>query len=120
MQTVDLATGRLSRKLPTGKSWAIPIFGPEPRVVFSGKDMPVKLYSPRGTLESPDAILSRQVLFAAVSPDGKGLLLAASREDPAAASSPIPTRCRKWRKPKIRDSSGSSWCAPSPATRGSG
>ncbi len=82
MHTVDLASGRLSRKLPAGRSWAIPIFGPEPRVVFSGLEMPPKLYSARGMLESPDPILSRQVLFAAISPDGEGLLLAAWREDP--------------------------------------
>ncbi len=82
MHTVDLASGRLSRKLPAGRSWAIPIFGPEPRVVFSGHKMPPKLYSARGTLESPDPILSRQVVFAAISPDGEGLLLAAWREDP--------------------------------------
>ncbi len=83
MHTVDLASGRLARKLPAGRSWGIPIFGPgEPRVVFSGEALPARLYSAHGA-PSPRPLLSHGVLFGAPSPDGEGLVLMASSADPA-------------------------------------
>ncbi len=84
MHVLDLETGLLGRKLPAGETWGIPVFGPgEPRVLFTGKGMPVKLYSARGTLESTRPILEESVLFGAVSPDGEGFLLMAPSTDPA-------------------------------------
>ncbi len=103
MYTVDLETGRLGRKLPAGRSWVLPILGSEPRVVFSGKDMPVKLYSAHGAPEPGGQVLSHSVLYGAVSPDGEGLLLAASSDDPSLRRPPAPVRAVE---PGDRDGDG--------------
>jgi tetratricopeptide (TPR) repeat protein len=84
MMTIDLDHRLVARKLPVGQSWGTPVFrGGEPRMLFNGPELPVKLYSARGTPESTEPILTRSMLFGGVSPDGEGLLLAASSDDPA-------------------------------------
>ncbi len=84
VMTVDLENRMVARKLPLGRSWATPVFrSGEPQMLFTGPEQPVRLYSARGTPESAQSILSESLLFGAVSPDGDGLLLAASSEDPA-------------------------------------
>ena len=82
MHTVDLATGRLSRKLPPGRSWAIPIFGPHATGgVLRARNAAEALLGPRhagvaGPDPLPASALRRH------ESDGEGLLLAAWREDP--------------------------------------
>ncbi|MEE8523238.1 MAG: hypothetical protein V3T72_04845 [Thermoanaerobaculia bacterium] len=84
MMTVDLEHRLVARRLPVGQSWGTPVFHDgEPRMLFTGRELPVKLYSARGTPESTQSILSQSILFGAASPDGEGLLLAASSDDPA-------------------------------------